>query len=188
MGIFAMKSRYLRVFSTLTLPMLLVQPAAAQTRGQDTSSSALPAPQIFSDLVGCRTIADAEQRLACYDAKVAALDEAQKNDEVVIADQAAVKEAKRGLFGFNLPKLKILGKEGTTTLDELTAVIKSARQDQRGRWTITLEDGATWQQIDSKSPGRDAKAGMSVTIKKASLGTFFVKVDKQVAMRMKRVN
>lgn len=146
-------------------------------------------PPIFEELVNCRTIADPTERLACYDTKVAAMDEAEKKDELVLADKASMKEARRGLFGFSIPKLKIFGNEGKEEEKfELVAKIDSAYQASPGKWTIMLDDGARWVQIDSqvmrKNPGR----GMEIKIREAAMGSYFANIDGQRAIRMRRVN
>ena len=146
-------------------------------------------PPIFEELVNCRTIADPTERLACYDTKVAAMDEAEKKDELVLADKASMKEARRGLFGFSIPKLKIFGNEGKEEEKfELVAKIDSAYQASPGKWTIMLDDGARWVQIDTqvmrKNPGR----GMEIKIREAAMGSYFANIDGQRAIRMRRVN
>jgi hypothetical protein len=148
----------------------------------------LEKPAIFDNVVKCRQIVDPTERLACFDAKVAALDEAQSKEEILITDRAAVAEARKGLFGFSLPKLKIFGSEGETEIDQINASISKAYQNSNGMWVITLEDGAKWQQIDTRILVRDPRSGMSILIKRAALGSYFVKVENQVAIRMRRVN
>ncbi len=115
--------------------------------------------------------------MTCYDGKVGALDEAQKNEEIIVTDREAVKQVKRGLFGFSPHKPK-----------ELISTIKSARIDRSGKLTIVLEDGAKWRQVGSEYVRGHPKAGMGVRIRKASFGTYFVNVDGHRAIRMKRVN
>lgn len=170
--------------------MLLAIPASAKDN-KDKTLIPDERPKVFEELVNCRAIADRDERLACYDAKVAAMDEAEKKDEIVLADKAAVKEAKRGLFGFNLPKIRLFGKgddEGDEDNSRLTTVIQDARQDAKGRWVITLEDGAVWSQIDSEKVRRAPAQGMSIAIRKASMGTYFANIDGQRAIRMRRTS
>ena len=147
----------------------------------------LERPALFADLVNCRDIVEAEERLACYDSKVAALDEAQQKEEIIVTDKAAVKEARRGLFGFNLPKIKIFGGGDENEVSEIEGTIKSVSR-RNGNWLITLEDGARWQQISTGRLALPPKAGMPVRIKKAALGSFLVNIRGQRAIRMKRVN
>ena len=167
---------------------ILAASVSTAALSQDSKDTNLPRPAIFDDLINCRTIADDTERLACYDGNVGKLDEAQKKEEIIVTDKQSVQEAKRGLFGFNLPKLSIFGKEGEEQLEELVTTIKSARQDRSGKWTFILEDGAKWQQIDTDGSSRQVKPGMEVRIRKASLGSYFVNVEGRRAIRMMRVN
>lgn len=146
-------------------------------------------PAVFEELVGCRSIADSDARLACYDSKVAAMDEAEKKDELVLADSASMKEAKRGLFGFSIPKLKIFGTDNAENDKfELVAKIDSAFQTGYGQWTIILDDGARWVQVDTQSVVRRPAAGMEIKIRQAAMGSYFANIAGQRAIRMKRVN
>jgi hypothetical protein len=148
-----------------------------------------PRPPVFEALVNCRTISDSAARLVCYDAKVSAIDEAEKKDELVLADKASMKEARRGLFGFSIPKLKIFGNDDTDEKDfELVAKIQSASMASYGKWTIILEDGARWTQIDTTSLRKDPRAGMEIKIRSAAMGSYFANIAGQRAIRMKRVN
>lgn len=146
-------------------------------------------PPIFEELVNCRTIADPTERLSCYDAKVAAMDEAEKKDELVLADKESMKEARRGLFGFSIPKLKIFGNDGKEEEKfELVAKIDSAYQASLGKWTILLDDGARWVQIDSQVMRKNPERGMEIKIREASMGSYFANINGQRAIRMRRVN
>ena len=51
-------------------------------------------PKLFEEVVNCRTIQDSAQRLACYDRSVAALDTAQKSNELYGKMNAAIFHAK----------------------------------------------------------------------------------------------
>lgn len=146
-------------------------------------------PPVFEELVNCRTIADSTARLACYDAKVAAIDEAEKKDELVLADKASMKEARKGLFGFSIPKLKIFGNDSKEEEDfELVAKIASAYMASYGKWTIVLDNGARWTQIDTTVMRKNPRAGMEIKIRAATMGSYFANIDGQRAIRMRRVN
>ncbi len=147
----------------------------------------LARPKIFDDVVACKTIEEAEARLACYDEKVAALDAAQKNADIILTDKAAVKEAQKGLFGFELPKLKIFG-SGDDDIEEIEAVVKSVTANRAGQVTITLEDGARWQQVDTKILNREPREGSKARIRRGSMGSYLVTFDGGPAIRMKRLN
>lgn len=159
-------------------------PALADEKGKLKDAR----PPVFEALINCRSVVDAQERLACYDAKVAAMDEAEKNDELVLADKETMKEARRGLFGFSLPKLKLFGNDGDEEEAELVAKIASAYQANPGKWTVVLDTGARWVQIDTQVLGRNPKQGMEIKIRPAAMGSYFANIGGQRAIRMRRVN
>ncbi len=159
-----------------------------QATEKNTNLTGSSRPPVFEALVACKLIANPEERLACYDAKVTAIDEAEKKDEIVMADKESMKDARRGLFGFNIPKIKIFGNSDENEIKELVTTIKSARRDGDGKWVLTLADGARWQQTDSGNPIREPKSGMEIKIRPAALGSYFVNIGGQRAIRMKRLN
>ncbi|GAA0487779.1 hypothetical protein GCM10009096_33370 [Parasphingorhabdus litoris] len=162
----------------------------APTMAADKDKTVSTPPAIYTDLVACKNISDAEQRLACFDEKVAALETAQSNNEVVIADRKQVREARRGLFGLSLPRIKLFdggGDEGDQ-INQIEGKIASARAARGGKWTIKLEDGATWQQTQPpRSTSRRPKVGDSIVIKRGSLGSFVAKVNDGRAFKVKRI-
>ncbi len=145
-------------------------------------------------LVDCRTIADATARLACYDKEVDSLKRSVDLKEVTIVDKEQIKETRRGLFGFNIGKLPLFGKkdgakDGEDQEDDiLVATITSVRGLPYGFWRFTIEGGAVWETTAASSSARDPAAGMSVELKKAALGSYFVKINGGRAVRAKRVN
>ena len=151
-------------------------------------------PAIFQKLIDCRAISDGSARLACFDTQVANLDAAEKSQDVVIVDKAQVKNAKRSLFGLTLPKLALFGgrdDESSSKTDQsddaIETVVKMAYINAAGKWVIIIEDGAKWVQIDTRALNTP-KTGHAIRIRRASLGTFFANVNKQIAIRMRREN
>lgn len=163
------------------LLVILGGPAAAQAKLE--RSGALKA------VVDCRPIADPAQRLACYDAATAALDAAEAKGDVVVVDRAQVQEARKAAFGFNfqMPSFLTQG-EAPEALKQIDSTVGSARQDARGKWTVVLEDGAVWTQIDAEKFRKAPAPGDKVEIRAASLGSFFLKVEKLGTIRAKRQN
>ena len=173
-----------------SLPLLMVTSAfwATPVIAQDTDKLQQVRPPVFEALVNCRSIVDPQERLVCYDAKVTAIDQAEKNDELVLADKETMKEARRGLFGFSLPKLKLFGNDDEEGESELISKIASVYQGSPGKWTVVLDTGARWAQIDTQMLGRNPKPGMEIKIRPASMGSYFANIAGQRALRMKRVN
>jgi hypothetical protein len=174
--------------ATAAVTASLAGPAVAQEIDRRKALTAPPA--IYTDLVACKDIAEPTARLACYDEKVTALQTAQSTNQVVIADREQVREARRGLFGLTLPRIKLFdgnGDEGDQ-IEAIDGIIQSARTTPNGKWLFRLEDGAVWQQIGApRSTARDPKAGDSITIKRAALGSFLAKVNDGRGFKVKRV-
>jgi hypothetical protein len=171
----------------LRFGICLVIIPAQSLLASDKDKVANARPAVFEELVNCRSVPDPQARLACYDVKVTAIDDAAKKDEIVLADKDSMKEARRGLFGFSIPKIRLFG-VGDNEIKELMTTIRSARRDGDGRWHVELADGARWVQIDSRELAVDAKPDMPIKIRPAALGSYFANISGQTAIRMKRVN
>lgn len=149
-------------------------------------------PEIFNQLVACRSVNDDARRLACYDAQVSAIDTAEARKDVVVVDKTQIKKAKKTLFGLSLPNLAIFDDDkasGEADVREIESTIKSASPvSGRDRWIIVLEDGARWMQTESKALAREPRPGMPIRIRKAAMGSFMANVDGQTAIRVRRQN
>ncbi len=172
---------------TLTTLAVVGYPAVA-------ADPAKPRTPILAKLVECRTITTDAARLACYDVQVRQLDQAERNEEVVVVDRTAIRKARRSLFGLTLPDLSIFGdrdergKPEEEGVSKIETTIKRAEQNPRGRWVLTLEDGARWIQIDNRTLARTPKPGTAIVIRKAAMGSYLANIDKQIAIRVNRFN
>jgi len=152
-------------------------------------------PAVVQTLLDCRSLADATARLACFDAGVAALASGVEKREVLVADQEEVKKAKRGLFGLALPSFNLFGKDddggdkadARGVITEIEATLTSARQTRPGIWSFALDDGSRWVMTEGRTIPRDPRAGMSIRIRRAAVGSFLANVDGQIAVRVRRV-
>ena len=168
--------------------ILALIPAAAIAKDKKAGD---PPPAVFQAVIDCRTIGDSSARLACYDASVASLADAQKSEDLFVASKAQVREARRGLFGLSLPRITIFGgddddPEDKLQIKEIDAVL-SAVGGGVGAWALTLDDGATWVQTDgayTKTP----KPGMKVHIKRGALGSYMANVNGGLGFKVKREN
>jgi hypothetical protein len=146
-------------------------------------------PDTYSKLIACKAITDQAARLDCFDKTSAALEQAIAQKEVLVTDKAQMKEVKRGLFGFSLPKLSLFGGDDEDKeAKEIEAVIARASQlGRKGPWVIYLEGGAKWVQIDGDifpAP----KPGQKIRLQKGAMGSYFGSVNGQRMVRMKREN
>lgn len=174
--------------------MIVALPLCLAATGTVAAERQQPRAEIFTDLLKCREITEDQARLACYDRQVGAMDSAAQRDEVVVLDKTELNKTRRTLFGFSFPKLPFLGggdedekKEGAEAdaMTQIEATIATAKNVGNGKWLITLEDGAEWMTTEAVTY-RDPKPGMTIEIKRASMGSFMIKIAGR-AVRAKRV-
>lgn len=148
-----------------------------------------PRPEVLSRVVQCRTLTSAEERLACYDREVAAMDAAQTRGELVAMDRQQVRRTRRSLFGLGVPNLGIFGEDNDDEeqASRIESTVRSATQNADGKWIITIEDGARWIQVDTRGLNFPPRPGQPIRIRRASLGSYFANVNNQVAIRMRRI-
>lgn len=150
--------------------------------------AASQAPPAISRVVACTSVMDSGQRLACFDREVAAMSQAQRTGDLVAMDRQQIRKTRRSLFGLSLPDLGVFGdSKNDDGPSEIVTTIKSARQDPRGAWTIDLAEGGRWLQIDSRPFVIDPAPGQPIRIKRAALGSYLANVNKQVAVRVRRI-
>jgi hypothetical protein len=155
----------------------------AQKQAAKDSRSAL-----FQSALDCKAKTDAAERLACYDAAMAKMEQAEASKDLVIMEKAEISKVKKGLFGFSVPKIGLFGDDDDDKEEvakRLETTIKSVRSLGYDKWQVTLEDGAVWAQIDT-ARSVTPRPGDPIILKKASMGTYFATIAGRGGIRMKR--
>src|SRR5690349_9886190 len=93
----------------LTVTALALAALAVATPAWAKDKEQAAPPPVYQAVVDCRAIIDAAQRLACFDRTVGEMAKAGEEKDLVVLDREAVRETRRGLFGFSLPKIKLFG-------------------------------------------------------------------------------
>lgn len=145
-------------------------------------------PAAVQSLLACQSVADAGQRLSCFDRAAQGLADAMTRKEVVIVDKARANEAKRSLFGFSIPNFSSLFGAGDEQVNQIESTITAAFENGYDGWAIRLSDGSTWQQTDSAPIAIPPRKGDKVIIKRGTLGSYFVKLGSQPSFKAKRVS
>jgi hypothetical protein len=166
----------------------LAAAAAAQTPPPARS------PEVLEKVYACRAIPDGAARLACFDAAVSDMKTAESEGRFAAVDQAGVRQIEREAFGFSLPSLPRLAMprlggggaaEPAQPTAELAMTIRAVGRFD-GRQSFVMDNGQTWVLIDSAS-NRLARPGASVTIKRASFGSYLMSVEAGgTALRVRR--
>jgi hypothetical protein len=177
-----------RVVPQLALFLLALVSAASSARAQNHATG--NTPESYAAVTRCRTIADRDARLACFDDAVAKLEAAIAKRDLVVVDREHIRQTKKTLFGLSLPGLNLFGGPGRD-MDEISAidgVVGGARMDENSAWILQLQGGATWRQIDSRPLARAPRPGSKVVIRKAALGSYMMRIDGQPGISVRRVS
>jgi hypothetical protein len=143
-------------------------------------------------LQSCRAIADIATRAACYDQAVDKLVAATASREVVIVDRTEVRNARKGLFGFTMPRIGFLAGNKDNAEDQADAArletkIISSRNIGYGKWRFRVEDGATWETVETNLRFEDPVPGAAVVLERGTLGAYYATVGKGRRVQAKRI-
>ena len=110
-------------------------------------------PANVQKLLGCRSIVDSAQRLACYDREAAGVSQAIASRDLVMIDRARATAAKRSLFGFSVPDFGGLFGGGGDDVKEISSTVTAFARNPFGGWTIRLADGEVDAAVGSAAGG-----------------------------------
>ena len=145
--------------------------AAASAVAQETDDASA-----LAGVYACAPIADSSERLACYDAAVAGLRQAENSGNVVVIDREGAETVQRESFGFNMPSISRLIpdlSDAPSGISHVEAQIARIQSLADGRHRFVLDNGQTWVQIEAGAL-RGLSAGDAVVVRRASLGSYML--------------
>ena len=152
------------------------------------AAAAPPRPSaLVGALTACKDVVADPARLACYDAAAGRLAEATAKGDLRVVDREDIRETRRSLFGFTLPKLPFFGGDDSAgdTPEQIDTVVRDVHDEGYSKFTLVMEDGAVWRTTEPLP--RDPKPGAKVHIKSAALGSYFMTVNGGRSIRAMRV-
>ena len=155
-------------------------------------SPAVPVAKPVAALQQCRALTDAAARLACYDWAVDGLNAATASGDVVVVERTEMRKARKGLFGFTLPRIGFLTGKPDNAEDradeaQLETTVTAARSIGNGKWRFTVEGGALWETVEATMGFRDPAPGKKVLIEKGIMGAYFVAIAGGRRVQAKRI-
>jgi hypothetical protein len=169
------------------LALVAAPMAFAQTEAQT--------PGQLAEVYRCADISESEARLACYDAAVGRLKQAEEAGDFRAIDREGVTEVRREAFGFALPNLaRILPFGGDDdndgqaeqALERQTFEIARVIERPYGYFAFVMTNGQVWAQVVAAS-ARPMRPGAQVTIRRASLGSYMMVSERGgAAQRVRR--
>ena len=141
-----------------------------------------------SDGMGkCHAVVDNSERLACYDTFVTAFEASVSNHDIVIMDRETIRQTRRGLFGYTLPKAPLFnGDNVRDNISELDTTVSSETPLGNGKWKVRLAEGSLWETTESVgwvSP----RSGSKIHLKAGAFGSYFMTIDRDNPIRAMRV-
>ncbi len=172
----------LRPLRGLLLGLLAAVPIDLQATADAPAVTASSA----EDLVGCRSVAAAQARLACYD---------QAADQALLRAGRAVPPLPPApatdpteLFGLPPDEVRRRAEEqlGLPTPDVIEARVSSVSRLPTGKVQVQLDNGQRWQQIDTTASA--LKPGDAVRIRRGSIGSYLLeRASGGFALRVRRL-
>lgn len=149
-------------------------------------AASAPAPRLIDDLAACRAIAASDARLACFDRTAKAVIEARDDKAIVVLDRGEVQKAKKSLFGFSLPSIKLFGDgKDDAQLKQLVGTMQASTVLPGGLIRFALDDGGQWETTEQMM--MPPRRGDVVTIKAGSLGSYIATAPGRRAARVRRI-
>ena len=145
---------------------------------------------LISAIAACRQISDATQRLSCFDKASSDLIAATDKGDVRVVDRAELRQARRSLFGFNMPKLPFFSGDDSTdeAAAKLISKVSAVRELPHDRYQVRLQDGgALWETLESYGAFHAPKVGDPVEINRGPLGSYILRFGRQRGVKGRRI-
>jgi hypothetical protein len=92
------------------------------------------------------------------------------------------------LFGFSVPSFGgLFGGDDRDEVRQIEAAVTRAYRNPEGGWTVRLADGSTWTQTDDSPIALGPRSGDKVVVKRGTLGSFIMNVNRQPGVKVRRV-
>lgn len=154
-------------------------------------------------ILACRSITEAERRLACLDEASAELAQAVSSNELVVVDRRTAAAAERDSFGLSFMNpgrilSAVSGRDlaetaGNQTYEDGVEAIRDdrgeidilrglpvrhVRHDPHNRLVVTLENGQVWRQTDSRRvPLPREGTPVTLEISRGAMSSFFMRLS-----------
>lgn len=149
-----------------------------------------PKSPLIAALGACRAMTDAAQRLACFDRTSSVLIKATDSGEVSVVDRGQMRQARRSLFGFSMPRLPFFDGDRSAADDkpELDSTVTWVRAIGNGRYQLRIADGnAMWETLETSIAMDEPRRGQKIVIKRGPLGSYILRLEGQRGVKGRRI-
>ena len=152
------------------------------------------AQEPLAKVYACAGLPKADERLACYDAAVAGLKQAEATGGVAVVSCEQVTEASEQAFGFKKPEAADIARAAGIAVpnapeqpDDVQVTIASAAKRADGKYRFTLDNRQVWEQIEIEKIDRLGALPLKAEIKAAALGSFMMRIEGGRSIRVRRL-
>ena len=110
--------------------------------------------------------------------------------DVSVVDRSELKQARRSLFGFNMPRLPFFAgdKSADDVADKLVSKVTAVKELGNNRYAVRIADGgALWETLEAYGAFHMPKVGESVEINRGPLGSYILRFGRQRGVKGRRV-
>ena len=150
-------------------------------------ANSTPAQTPLNGLFQCQTITSSEERNRCFSNETAKLQRATEAGEIIVIDQKVAADRSAAAFGLRQPDVLSTDFD-VETPQQVTSTLASSAQFAEGKYRFTLADGSTWAQTDSDPIRLRPRDGATVTVRRAALGSYMLRIERGRDIRVQRVN
>jgi len=142
-------------------------------------------PQPLAALMSCRAVRGGQERLACVDAALAALEKAEVEGAFLGIDPRLLRREQRELFGLSNIRLPPAINTAQEEVQEISSTVARLRDLGFGLWVVELAQGGTWRMKEQSR--HIPSVGDPVKIERGALGSFFMSIAGKRGIRSERI-
>lgn len=166
------------------IPIALAATIGTQTIATPRNDAS---PADVQRLLGCRSLQNNSERLACFDRQSALAAAAIERRDLVFIDRARARETRRQRFGLSVPDFGGLFGDSKDQVNEITSTVAGATISGSGSLQVRLADGSVWLQTDDRTLG-DVRPGAKAIVKRGAMSSFWISIDGIASFKAKRLS
>lgn len=141
----------------------------------------------LESLFNCQTISDVVTQNSCFLSETSRLKSSLLNGDLIIVDQALAEQRSIQNFGRHRDS-NLTSNLDIEAPDQISSSLASSGPVADGKYRFNLEDGTSWLQIDSEIIRLKPRNGTEVTVKRASMGSYFLRLGNGRDIRVRRID
>ena len=163
----------------INLQMLSLIIVLAQSQNTDGN--------VIQSLETCASINNSDEAVICFQTETSKLKARIESGEVIVLDRATATLRNQEAFGRReiVRANELVGAEAP---DRIETTLVSSAQRPDGKILFTLGDGSLWVQTDSDPIRFGLRNGSTAVVKRASMGSFMLRIGTGRDIRVSRLD